>query len=1231
MIRHDNVEAIYRLSPMQEGMLFHTLRSPEAGLYVNQVAYLLEGPLDVAAFARSWQRVSDRHAVLRTAFLWKADRFLQVAFKRAGAPLAQEDWRGFSGDEQEELLKRRLDEDRRRGFSPTQVPLMRLALFQLRDDAWYFLWSHHHVLMDGWSGALLLKEVMAYYQSFRLGSDLDLPKPRAYREYIVWLDGQDKALAEAYWRSALAGFTTPTPLPRALRNSASAQALPEAGQEDCRRRLPAAATADLRRLAARHRLTLNTIVQGLWGLLLSRFSRDYDVIFGAATSGRPTDLAGADNIIGLFINTLPARIRVKPEARVIAWLEGLQTEQAEARQYDYVALVDIQSWSEAPRGMPLFESLVAFENYAQDVFETNYGEHVRHRQNADELMLQTVCIVERASYPLNLTVGPAEQLHLMLSYDPRQFLPDDAEDILSRFHQLLINLTVSPDQCLSQLQWLSEAEREQILVEWNETGKSSSPDLRVHKIFEEQAERSPDRIALIGEGQALSYGELNRRTNQLGNYLQGLGVGPEVVVGLCLERSVEIVVAALGTLKAGGAYLPLDPDYPLERLSFMMEDAGVGVILTERKTADRLPAFRGRAVCLDVERERISRLSDVEPASKVDEGNLAYVIYTSGSTGRPKGVMVAHRGLCNLVGAQKEIFGLGPDSRVLQFAPLSFDASVGEIFGALGAGGSLHVYCRESLRPGDDLLRVLREDQITMVTLPPTALAGLSEERLFNLQTVISAGEACPSEIAECWVRGRRFFNAYGPAEATVCASIGEVERGSDGKPAIGRPINNTRLYILDREMSPVPVGVRGELSISGMGLARGYLRRSEQTAESFVPNPFSKEPGARLYKTGDLARYWLDGRVEYLGRSDVQAKIRGVRIEPGEIEALLSQQPGVRQVVVVVREDTPGDHRLVSYVVTEPETRLTPEELRRSLQAKLPEHMTPAVFVMLDRLPLTPNGKLDRTALERQLQYWREQLHGLEPLALPTDHPRRTKASYRGSTVPVSISGEVASKLDELSRQEGVTMLMIFLAAINVLMNRYTGQEDIVIGTKIANRKRCEMERIIGFFVNTLALRTDLSCDPTFRTLLGRVKEVTLNAYTHQDLPFEKLVEALYPQLDLSRMPLFQVALVLQKMPGESHQSADLGLSTVRVDNENSKFDLTFLMVETTDGFAGAIEYNVELFETPTIHRMRDHFHALLMGIVADPGQPLSSYSLTPQSREDEINSDFMTSFDDL
>jgi amino acid adenylation domain-containing protein len=512
----------------------------------------------------------------------------------------------------------------------------------------------------------------------------------------------------------------------------------------------------------------------------------------------------------------------------------------------------------------------------------------------------------------------ASEVRGIVDFDHKLFSLDFIQRFISDTINILSLALEDTTTSINQLSSLTPAERRQMLFEWNNTSRPFPGNRCVHDLFVFQVSNTPEAVAVICDSKHLSYLELNRRANQLAHSLIFSGVRPEGRVGLCVERSLEMVVGVLGCLKAGGAYVPLDPGYPPARLAYMLDDAQITILLTQHHLLKRLTLADTRVVCLDEEWERICEESESEPESGAVADNLAYIIYTSGSTGRPKGVMVAHKGLCNLVEAQKKAFRIGEQSHVLQFASLSFDASVSEIFCTLTSGGSLHLYEQERLMPGAELSRVLREGQITTVTLPPSVLAVQEQEGSVHLQTLISAGEACTAEIVERWVRGKRFLNAYGPTEVTVCASIGECEGGSNRKPTIGRPIANTQLYILDREMEPLPVGGRGELYIAGVGLARGYWGKPELTAERFIPSVFSQEGGERIYQTGDVVRYLSDGQIEFVGRVDEQVKVRGYRIELGEIEKVLSDQPEVRQAAVVAREDGPSQKQLVAYVVAD-------------------------------------------------------------------------------------------------------------------------------------------------------------------------------------------------------------------------------------------------------------------------------------------------------------------------
>ncbi len=972
-----NIEDIYPLSPMQQGMLFHSLYAPETGVYFEQTSWTLRGDLDVSAFEQAWGRVLARHSALRTSFLWEdLDEPLQVVHRDLDLPFERRDWVDLPEDEQEARLKRFLWKDRERGFELSEAPLMRLALIQTAEDIFHFVWSHHHLLVDGWSLPIIFGEVFALYEALQRGEAPVLQPTRPYRAYIAWLQQQNMAEAEAFWRGALAGFTAPTPL--AVDSISPDLELKEDEEDYALHRigLPAETTEALRAVARQHQLTLNTIVQGAWALLLSRYSGEDDVVFGATVSGRPPELPGADSMVGLFINTLPVRAQIAPDASVLAWLKGLQDQQAEMRQYQYSPLVEIQGWSDVPRDLPLFESLLVFENYPVD-------EAVRRRQT--DLGIGAGHSFTRTNYPLTLAVAPGREMGVVIAYDRCRFDADAIARMAGHLRTLLKGIAADLQQNLATLAFLTETEKRKLLNVWNTTHAAYPDNLCVHELFQSQAERTPKATALVFEGETLTYAELNRKVNQLAHYLQNLGVRPETPVGICVERSVEMVVGMLGILKAGGAYVPMDPMNPPERLAFVLEDTQVPVLLTQAHLADRLHGTQEtQLVCLDTEWEAIAEEGVEDPDSGMTPGNLAYVIYTSGSTGRPKGVLLEHRGFCNQVIGWARHFKLGPGDRVLQSLSFGFDGSVDEIFPTLVSGAALHLVPQRLTLSLPDLHQLLQEQKITTMALTPSTLAVLPFEELPCLDTVISGGEKCTQEVAARWAVGRRFTNVYGPTETTVTALWHDVDDLRDLRASvpIGRPFPNVRLYVLDENLCPVPIGVPGELYIGGVGVGRGYLNRPQLTAERFIPDPFSEDSSARLYRTGDLVRYLPGGDIEFLGRVDRQVKVRGFRIELGEIEAMLGQHPALKTAAVVAREDVPGDNRLVAYVVPEdggggagkkestsvflsgPSASSLVDDVRVFLDEKLPHYMVPSVYVPMETLPLTPGGKVDRRAL---------------------------------------------------------------------------------------------------------------------------------------------------------------------------------------------------------------------------------------------------------------------------
>ncbi len=936
-------------------MLFHTLYAPGSGVYVTQLSCHLHGVLDVAAFERAWQQVVDRHSVLRTFFVWKdVPKPVQVVQREVKLHVDYDDWRDYAPDTHAARLDAFMHDDREGGFDLTSAPLMRLKLLHLSDETYQLVWSFHHVLLDGWCLALLLKEIFACYEGVRSGREVSLLRPVPYRSYIAWLRKKNLTEAGQFWRKTLAGFIAPTPLPLA------ASTVPQtASQLESYEELPyyltAELTAELQSFARRHQLMLNTLLQGAWALLLSRFSGEEDVVFGAVVSGRPADLPGVESMVGLFINTLPVRVRVSAQEHSVSWLKALQAQQIKAREFEYSPLAQVHGWSEVGRSLPLFESVLAFENYPLK----SAAESAAEKRDIG-LRLGAVNSREKANFPLSIMIVPGTTLMFRVLFDTNRFDTATIKRIADCYARLLNSIVRNPEARLGHLSLLNADEQRMILTDWNNTSLDYPPELCLHQLFERQAAETPEAVALICRDEQVSYKELNQRANQLAHHLRRMGVGPEVLVAISIERSVEMVVGLLAVLKAGGAYVPLDPTYPAERLAFMLEDSGSKVLLTQERLAGLLPADEVHVVCVDRDWPATAEEEMMNPESGVEPGNLAYAIYTSGSTGKPKGALLTHSGLLNLSEAQLQTFAVKPRSRVLQFASLSFDASIFEITMALRAGATVCLATDEAVLPGAALLRLLREQKVEVVTLPPSVLASLAVEELPDLSTIIVAGEACSGELVSRWSDGRRrFFNAYGPTETTVWASTALCDAGEEN-PSIGYPIANGSVYILDAELRLVPVGVTSELHIGGYGVGRGYLNRPQLTAEKFIPHPYSSVPGARLYKTGDLARYRADGQIEYIGRTDNQVKVRGFRIELGEIETVLNRHETVQAALVITREDVAGERRIVAYVVPRSGATVTLVELREYLQQRMPKHMLPSHFILLDEIPLTGSGKAD-------------------------------------------------------------------------------------------------------------------------------------------------------------------------------------------------------------------------------------------------------------------------------
>ncbi|MCP2256430.1 non-ribosomal peptide synthase domain TIGR01720/amino acid adenylation domain-containing protein [Streptoalloteichus tenebrarius] len=1495
-----SVEDIYPLTPMQSGMLFHSLSGADSGpgagsdVYAGRFGVLLDGVTDPDALAEAWQRVVDRTPVLRTAIVWEGvDEPLQVVRTRVRLPLARHDWRDRTPDEQRAGLAELWDE--RGEFDLATAPLLRLTMVRLTDTRVQLYWTAHHLLADGWSFAEVLGDVFREYARLTGDQTAEIVVRRPYRDYVAWLAEQDRAEAEAYWRTALAGFTTPTPLPfdrqpvRAHRSRSS---------RDVRATHPLARLAERARQA---RLTLNTVVQGAWALLLSRYSGEQDVCFGTTVSGRPADLPGAESIIGLFINMLPARVSVDTTdgdttaggATVVDWLRRLQDAQVQARQYEYLSLAEVQGHSAVPRGTNLFDSIVVFENYPYDADAA-----ARHGLTLGEYSGQ-----ENTNYALTLSAFAGQDLQLQLGYDPDLFDESTVDRMLGHLTTVLDAIAENPSATLAELDLLTERERVQLLREWNDTAVERGEVRYAHEVFAEQAALTPNAVAVSRGDHALTFGELDARANALAHHLVTLGVRPGVLVGVHVERGVEAVVALLAVHKAGGAFVPLDPEYPAGMLATMVADAAAPVVITQRHLTDRVDT--GAALVVVDEFDHTAYPASPPPV-RVAPDDLAYVVYTSGSTGRPKGVMVEHRNVWHMVRAWDAAYGLTDmRARCLSVSSLSVDLFFGDFLLSTLFGGTMVICPTEVVADPPALLDLLRASRAQlMVTVPALARELAAElawrgERAEDLRLLMVGSEGWPAaDAARVWeVFGPDtvVVNAYGATETTVDSTffrLGGDPLGDAAFVPVGRPFQNTRVYVLDAELRPVPVGVAGECYIAGDGVARGYWNRPDLSADRFREDPFV--PGQRMYRTGDLARWRADGNLECLGRTDDQVKIRGFRVELGHVESALARCPGVGAVAASTWKDSSGVVRLAAYVVPD-RTGEAPDAraLRAFAAANLPPAAVPSAFVVLDALPMTPSGTVNRRALpavdatldtgveyvepsgpvepvlaaiwaevldvprvgahdnffdlggdsilsirvisrmrgrlgvavsprqlfdtptvaalaevigrarrdaaeaqpippadrdqplplsfsqqrlwflhefepdsaeynivsssrlrgdldiralgealarvverheplrttfdtvdgravqvvhepstmdipvvdttedalldavraeasrpfdlrtgpvlratlfrlgarehvltlvihhiatdgwsmglleeelaacyaaavrgeraeltplpvryadhaawqraawagsamDEHLAYWRGRLAGVTPLDLPTDRPRPAVREAAGDMLLVEIDPGTAARLRAVARTNDATLFMALVAAVQLLLARYCGQQDVTVGTATSGRSRTELEPLIGFFVNTVVLRSTVDETASFADLLSLVRDTVLEAFAHEDVPFERLVEMAAPDRDPSRNALVEVMVGL-----ETSRTADAGLPGIDVERlpvvgDAVSHDLTFDFVEQGEALHVAIGYSTTLFDRATVDRMATHLRDMLDEVVQTPRRPL-------------------------
>ena len=943
-----DVEDIYELSPLQQGILFHSLYESDSDVYVNQRSFIIEGALEADALITAWTQSVAAHPSLRTSFHWDdLDKPLQVVHRDVPTVVSRYDWSETA--DQEASFTQLMADDLAAGFDLARPPLQRLHLIRFPERRYGLIWSHHLLVLDGWSVPIFITDVMLRYQSLIGGGPPPPPGP-SYRDYIAWLQRQNLDEAKHFWREALAGWAGGSPIAPML------PADPAGGVGPLEERVadvPPAVEAGLRAMAARNRVTMNTVLHGAWALVLQRYSGMADVTFGCTSSARPPEVPGAARMTGLFTNSLPVRVSVPQDGDLGSWLREVQARYTAVRRYQYSPLAQITQWAGIPGHQKLFESLLIFDNYPLAV---EFGDP------AGRLHVRSIDAIEKTSQPLVLIAGLEPRFSLSIRFHRRRFAPGSAEEIFGCFQASLAAMA-GTDRIADVAAALEQRPRPQPKAVQYPDARATLPEL-----IERQARTMHGATAVIADDGRLGYRELMKRARRVADALGAAGTGPGDVVGICAERSLDMVAGLVGVLLAGAAYLPLDPSQPVARLAFMTGDAGADVVLATRATAGLAREAGARRVLL---------LDDLPPGGSgrsrlpAPRGtDAAYVLYTSGSTGRPKGVVITHEAIVNRLLWMQDTFRLAASDRVLQKTPVGFDVSVWELFLPLLAGATLVLARPGGFQDAEYLATTIARQAITTAHFVPVMLALFLEEpaaaELPELQRVICSGEQLTYPLA---LRFRELLphaelhNLYGPTEAAVDVTWWDCARpGVPGMIPIGDPIANTQCYVLDGRLVRAPRGVPGELYLGGIQLARGYVGRPGLTAATFVAHPLAG-PGGRLYRTGDLVRELPDGSLEFLGRIDHQVKIHGYRIEPGEVEQALLRHPAVREAAVVARQRADG-YVLDAYVTLGGDQPADPQVLRDHLRSELPPYMIPATITVLPAVPLTHNGKLDRAAL---------------------------------------------------------------------------------------------------------------------------------------------------------------------------------------------------------------------------------------------------------------------------
>lgn len=1474
----ENIQDIYPLSPMQEGMLFHSIYSEESGVYQEQFACKLIGDVRAELFKKSWEVILDRHDILRTAFVWEdVEEPLQIVHEQVELPFNYED---YSSKEKKSLNK--YLEDLRNKLKATKLdftsaPLMRINLIKLSDAEYYFIWDHHHILFDGWTLSLLMNEIIYVYNCLDNNKNINLPPVTPYKNYIAWIKEQDEYRTKEFWSNRLEGLFSTTNLYGSPLNN---------GVKEYNRKsfkLSNSLTASINEFINSNKITLNTFLQSAWALLLSYYTQENDIIFGATFSGRNAPIPGIENMIGLFINTLPIRVQVDKNKNIKNWLKEFQLQQSELQQFEYSPLFKIQKWADGNVNGSLFNNIFVFENYPKsEALE----------QSDSKIKISDVISVDSTNYPLTVVVSPSTQIVIEYAYDSPFFDNKSIERFNNRLKRIISEIINKSDLSLGEISYLTNEEKENLI----KNASAAKDELTYNNIcswLDVIAANNLNKNALVCGEEIKTYNQIFNEVQNISRNILELGVNKGDRIALIAGRSIDMVVSLLGIIKVGATVVPIDKNYPIERIEYIIEDSKATLIIKDESIEHGSLDERRKIINLNsILKENNNKIQ----LPKVFPNDEAYLIYTSGSTGKPKGVCIEHQGVCSFVNSTITDFELGSDENIIQFASFGFDAAMGEIFSALLSGNTLFIPSREETLDEILLTNYINQNNITFAYFTPSYLSVVNPNKIETSLKIASVGDKCTPNLAKKWGERFVFFNGYGPTETSIGATFHRYNNTLYYRNTIpiGKPFKNVEVYILNNYLEPVDVGVPGEIYISGKGVGRGYNNDPARTAGYFIPNPYSSA-GSRMYKSGDLGKLLPNGEIEFVGRVDNQVKIRGFRVELSEIEKQLNSISGIDDSVIKPIKNENGNEFLAAYIKKSIKN-INENDIIEKLSKELPSYMIPRSITFMDSFPLTINNKINidklptpdnnniiskefikpsnpteeilvniwsdilniesigkndnffelgghsllatqlisriretfkkeipfnlvfeskdlattakaiddysdeksylpritksekkddiplsfsqqrlwfldklkpgdisyniptairikgeidfelfnksinkiiakheslRTTFvekggkpfqkiydefkmdivieelngnnesekladaknritaqinkpfdlnelpllrvklyrisesdiifflvahhiicdgwsltilidefikaykmlrnndfiddnleiqfsdyaiwlskfneseeyKKQLSYWKNELKDAPPLLeLPYDKPKPKIQSVNCDKVDLLIDAKLKNKLLRISRNDNATLFMILFSAFEILLSKYSNQNEVVVGTPIAGRELKETEPLIGFFVNNLAIRGKINAKESFRDFLIQIRDKTVSAYSNQTIPFDKIVEEIQPVRDLSHQPIFQVMFIYQNLIKTNNTLEDIDINEINIGNQTTNYDITFTLGENQNEIKGILEYNSDLFNYSSMERMVDHFNAILNQIATDP-----------------------------